>query len=403
MQKHSRWVLLVMCVIVAFLAAPAAALGWTDISDAQWQQSYGVTEAQVRVVADGVTADLFAPTQNVTRGQFTKMAVRGLIGSTVSPAVPTFLDVPANHIFYAYIEKAVDEGLVQGIGGNLFGPARNISRQEVATILTRYLSALELEVRGYIRGSGGVHYPSLNAWYAAEGAAALAMFQDRNSIAPTHRPGVAYLAHLGIAQGNNGLFSPLASVIRAQGAALVVRVMEAVDEIEPDNPPTVTAISPIAGPAAGGTTVVITGTNFIGATAVRFGTVNATSFTVNSATQITAVSPAGTVGSTVQVSVTTPAGTSANTAADDFTYQGVPTVTAISPIAGPAAGGTTVVITGTNFIGATAVRFGTVNATSFTVNSATQITAVSPARHRGLDRAGLGDHPGRHQRQHRRR
>ena len=153
----------------------------------------------------------------------------------------------------------------------------------------------------------------------------------------------------------------------------------AADDFTYQGVPTVTAISPIAGPAAGGTTVVITGTNFIGATAVRFGTVNATSFTVNSATQITAVSPAGTVGSTVQVSVTTPAGTSANTAADDFTYQGVPTVTAISPIAGPAAGGTTVVITGTNFIGATAVRFGTVNATSFTVNSATQITAVSPA------------------------
>jgi hypothetical protein len=38
----------------------------------------------------------------------------------------------------------------------------------------------------------------------------------------------------------------------------------------------------------------------------------------------------------------------------------------------------TVVITGTNFTGATAVRFGAVPATSFTVESATQITAISP-------------------------
>jgi hypothetical protein len=37
-----------------------------------------------------------------------------------------------------------------------------------------------------------------------------------------------------------------------------------------------------------------------------------------------------------------------------------------------------VTITGTNFTGATAVRFGAINAASFTVDSDTQITAVSP-------------------------
>ncbi|WFT91393.1 IPT/TIG domain-containing protein [Bradyrhizobium barranii] len=151
----------------------------------------------------------------------------------------------------------------------------------------------------------------------------------------------------------------------------------AADQFTYAAPPTVTSISPTSGPQTGGTTVVITGTNFSGATAVTFGATAATGFAVNSATQITATSPAGT--GTVDITVTTVGGTSATSAADQFTYVPTPTVTSISPTSGPGAGGTTVTITGTNFTGATTVVFGATAATGVTVNSATQITATSPA------------------------
>ncbi len=93
--------------------------------------------------------------------------------------------------------------------------------------------------------------------------------------------------------------------------------------------PTIVGLSPASGSSAGGDAVTITGTNFTGATAVTFGGVPATSFTVDSATQITATAPAGTVG-TAEVRVTTPDGTSADAGgADDFTYTVpvVPTMT----------------------------------------------------------------------------
>ncbi|MBT0770667.1 IPT/TIG domain-containing protein [Kineosporia sp. J2-2] len=142
--------------------------------------------------------------------------------------------------------------------------------------------------------------------------------------------------------------------------------------------PTVTAVSPASGPTGAGTVVVITGTGFTGASGVRFGANPATSFTVNSGTQITATAPAGSVG-TVDVTVTTPGGTSAPTSADQFTYVGPPVVSAVSPARGPLGGGQSVVITGAGFTGATTVRFGASNAASYVVNSATQITAVTPA------------------------
>ena len=84
--------------------------------------------------------------------------------------------------------------------------------------------------------------------------------------------------------------------------------------------PTVTGIAPAVGPITGGTSVVLTGTNFSGATAVYFGSVAATSFTVNSATQITVTTPAESAG-TVDITVTTAGGTSATSGADQFTYQ----------------------------------------------------------------------------------
>ena len=144
-----------------------------------------------------------------------------------------------------------------------------------------------------------------------------------------------------------------------------------------DAPPTVTGLAPTQGSTSGGTTVVITGTNLTGATGVSFGSSAATTYTVNSATQITATAPAGT--GTVDVTVTNPGGTSATSPADDYAYVILPTVTGVSPAAGPTAGGTSVVITGTNFTNVTGVSFGSAPATTYTVNGPTQITATAPS------------------------
>jgi len=121
--------------------------------------------------------------------------------------------------------------------------------------------------------------------------------------------------------------------------------------------------------------VVITGTALTGATAVNFGQGNPSTFTINSATTIYATAPAGT--GTVDVTVTTPGGTSATTLSDQYTYTvpTAPTVTGLSPSAG--FNGTSVIVTGTHFTGTSAVSFGGDPAT-FTVNSATSITATVP-------------------------
>lgn len=80
-------------------------------------------------------------------------------------------------------------------------------------------------------------------------------------------------------------------------------------------PPTIATSSPATGSFLGGTSVTITGTDLIGASGVSFGGTPASTFTVNSESQVTAVTPPLDAFAKVSIAVTTAAGaaTSAST------------------------------------------------------------------------------------------
>ncbi len=81
---------------------------------------------------------------------------------------------------------------------------------------------------------------------------------------------------------------------------------------------TVTNVSPNSGPATGGTAVTITGTGFIGATAVYFGGTGANFTPSTDDVTIAAISPSG--NGVVDVTVVALGETSAVSSADQFTY-----------------------------------------------------------------------------------
>jgi hypothetical protein len=82
--------------------------------------------------------------------------------------------------------------------------------------------------------------------------------------------------------------------------------------------PSVSSISPASGPARGGTTVTIRGSNFINVTSVHFGRKLATRIRVISATRITVTVPPGT--GTVTITVAAAGGTSKNTRPGRYHY-----------------------------------------------------------------------------------
>jgi uncharacterized repeat protein (TIGR03803 family) len=127
----------------------------------------------------------------------------------------------------------------------------------------------------------------------------------------------------------------------------------------------------LARPGTGkvGETVAILGNDLTGTTSVSFnGT--AASFTVVSATEITAKVPA--CATTGKIDVTTPSGTLTS----NQSFRVRPQIFGFSPTSGPV--GTRVVVTGESFTRAAAVTLAYEWPMSFTVNSDTQITATIP-------------------------
>jgi len=143
----------------------------------------------------------------------------------------------------------------------------------------------------------------------------------------------------------------------------------------PSSPPapSVSSDGPTEGPTSGGTLVTLTGSGLNGATAVQFGAAGPASFTAESPTTVVATSPVQATAGPVNLTITTPVGT---TGAGSFTYLPPPSISSLSPSAGPTGGGTPVTMIG-NFGSISSVTFGSV-AAQFVQASPTELIATTP-------------------------
>jgi|GEM_PF-1270802 len=135
--------------------------------------------------------------------------------------------------------------------------------------------------------------------------------------------------------------------------------------------PSITSFTPSDGMVD--TEVTIIGNNFLGTTAVTFNGVPATVFTVESNTTLRASVPAG--ATTGKITITNASGNGSY--AQDFVVTTPPVITSFTPNEG--APGDEVTLTGSHFTGTTTVSFNGKTATTFFVDSDTQIRAIVPS------------------------
>jgi hypothetical protein len=351
--------LAIVAASVAGFVSTALASSWTDLSD-ETLASYGITTDQVAQISQGFGNGLWRPEQQVTRGQFAKMTCLALGIAQKKPEVPTFADVPASNAFFGYIEGVAAVGIVNGVSVGHFAPSAYITREQGLAIMGRAVAQVTSTDLAKLYKTS-----QLFDWITA--------FSDGDAISSSLRLPVVFAANLGIVTPSEGALRPRDWLTRLEAAAFLIRAKA----------PTLGSVDPSSGGAAGGATVTLTGTGFLDVTQVKFGSTNATSFSVVSNTKMTAVVPAGKMGDTVDIVVTNHEG---NSAVWQVTYTytfGVPAVLSVSPAYGSPGGGGTVILTGSGFSGATGVQFGGTDATSFTVDSDTKITAVVPAGNPG--------------------
>lgn len=120
--------------------------------------------------------------------------------------------------------------------------------------------------------------------------------------------------------------------------------------------PTVTSVFPDIGNTAGGTEVVLRGTNFLSGMSVLINGVSQSNVVVTSPTRATFTTVAGATGGPYTLSAQNPGG---GTGSGAFSYSSSPdpVISTLSPSLGPAGGGAVITLNGTGLSASTEVRF----------------------------------------------
>ncbi len=161
-----------------------------------------------RGLITGTSATTFAPNAAITRADFL-MALGRLSGADVSGfKTSSFTDVKATDPAMPYIEWAVKNKIVQGMGGGKFGLALSITRQDMAVMTQNYAKA---------------------TGYTLPVSTQVVTFADSAKIAAYAKDAVKAIQQAGIMQGKGGnIFDPQGTATRGEAATILRRFVELV-------------------------------------------------------------------------------------------------------------------------------------------------------------------------------
>ncbi len=176
--------------------------GFIDLDAEAWYYDV-VNTAIAKGLMNGVSATEFAPNTNLTRGMFVTILYRA-DGKMVVEGESTFSDVLEGQYYTDAVIWAAANGIVTGMAEEVFAPDENVTREQMATMISRYLAYKEIEI-------------------SKEGAV---VYTDDAQIADWAMDAVAEMKRAGLLEGNaDGSFAPKRNATRAEAAALFVRLL----------------------------------------------------------------------------------------------------------------------------------------------------------------------------------
>lgn len=199
--QKARVILMAMAMTLApgLTANVQAANNYPDVNRGDWYYPY-VKNVSLQGLMNGYENGIFGANDNLTRGQFATILWR-IEGSPAAEYDGRYPDIPEG-IFYAEAAKWADEnGIITGYENGDFGGNDNITREQVATILSRYANKTGKPVT-----KGNIYD-----------------FPDGDKVSPFAEEGVANAIGSGWITGDNGYINPHGDVVRAVSATLISR------------------------------------------------------------------------------------------------------------------------------------------------------------------------------------
>lgn len=152
---------------------------------------------------NGTGNGLFEPNGTLTRAMLVTILWRSE-GKPAASAQTSFTDVPAGAYYAEAVRWAAANGAVKGVSSTEFGPSKNITRQELVTILWRLAAK-----KGLNTSNAGLTVPE---------------FADRSQIAAWAAEAMSWGCTRGILTGKSAnRVDPTGTATRAEAAAMIVR------------------------------------------------------------------------------------------------------------------------------------------------------------------------------------
>lgn len=180
-----------------------------DVAPEAWYNK-AVSFIAARNITAGTGDGNFSPEKQLTRGELLVLLMRTY---DITPDLnPTDNFADAGNTYYTgYLAAAKRLGIANGFGNNLFAPAKNITRQEMFTLLYNALKIIEM-----LPGNNGNN----------DNGKTLLSFSDANDIAPWAKEAMTFLVETGTIGGSNGMLYPTNTTTRAEIAQVLYNLIE---------------------------------------------------------------------------------------------------------------------------------------------------------------------------------
>lgn len=175
-----------------------------DVASNKWYDK-AVDFVAARGITTGTGNDSFSPAKNLTRGEFIVMLMKAYGIAPATNSSENFSDAGDSY-YTGYLAAAKKTGISNGIGGNLFAPKKQITRQEMFTLLYNSLKVI-----------GELPADKINS--------TLASYKDADKISSWAEDAMVHFVGTGTISGSNDMLAPTDFTTRAQMAQVLYKLM----------------------------------------------------------------------------------------------------------------------------------------------------------------------------------
>lgn len=188
----------------SYYAVSYKAVSFRDVPKDAWYAK-AVSFIATREITAGTGEGNFSPDDKLTRGQFVVMLMRAYGISPDANPKDNFADA-GNTWYTGYLAAAKRLGISAGVGNNMFAPNREITRQEMFTLLYNALKVIGQLPEG-------------------KSGKTLSLYNDAGDIASWGVEAMKVLVETGVVSGSGGKLLPKDTTTRAQMAQVLYQLL----------------------------------------------------------------------------------------------------------------------------------------------------------------------------------